>query len=338
MTPTFSIIIPVYNVAPYLRECLDSVLAQTYTSWEALCVDDGSTDGSGAILDEYAAKDPRFRVIHQKNAGVSAARNKALQKAQGEYFGFVDADDSIEREFLVTVKSGIDRFGKPEWLRIGGCVYLEADGKRVVSIGSAEDCISGSVSVVKWGLERLLEFGCVCGNFYSQRIKSFVHFPEGVRYGEDDLQQIGVIPHVRSAAQIRCSGYVYRCQRQDAASRSVSLKDVHILLDGFESSVPSYRDFLGKLAFDGEIPAVVTRFALKFLERSLHMTPRKQRTDLKPVVNKLRSMQTSGLIRFDVMTLRQKLWMWWLVYFESLFAYDAFVVLSQGKAKFLRRS
>lgn len=91
--PYFSIIIPVYNVAPYLRECLDSVLKQTFTDWEAICVDDGSTDESGAILDEYAAKDKRFRVIHQANAGVSAARNRALEEIKGEWVGFLDADD-----------------------------------------------------------------------------------------------------------------------------------------------------------------------------------------------------------------------------------------------------
>ena len=77
--PFFSIIIPVYNVAPYLRECLDSVLAQTYPNWECLCVNDGSTDGSSAILDEYAEKDSRFRVFHKTNGGVSAARNISLQ-------------------------------------------------------------------------------------------------------------------------------------------------------------------------------------------------------------------------------------------------------------------
>lgn len=93
MNPTFSIIIPVYNVAPYLRECLDSVLAQTYADWEAICVDDGSTDGSGAMLDEYAAKDSRFRVIHQANAGVSAARNVALELFSGAWVLFMDPDD-----------------------------------------------------------------------------------------------------------------------------------------------------------------------------------------------------------------------------------------------------
>ena len=91
--PYFSIIIPVYNVAPYLRECLDSVLKQTFTDWEAICIDDGSTDESGAILDEYAAKDKRFRVIHQANAGVSAARNAALDKVQGEWDDFCRAAD-----------------------------------------------------------------------------------------------------------------------------------------------------------------------------------------------------------------------------------------------------
>ena len=91
----FSIVIPVYNVAPYLRECLDSVRAQTFADWECICVDDGSTDGSGDILDEYASKDSRFRVIHQKNAGVSAARNKGLDEAQGEWVVFLDGDDVL---------------------------------------------------------------------------------------------------------------------------------------------------------------------------------------------------------------------------------------------------
>ena len=91
--PFFSIIVPVYNVAAYLRACLDSVLAQTFGDWECLCVDDGSSDGSGEILDEYAKKDTRFRVIHQVNGGVSAARNVALAHAQGKWIAFLDGDD-----------------------------------------------------------------------------------------------------------------------------------------------------------------------------------------------------------------------------------------------------
>lgn len=93
--PAFSIIIPVYNVESHLRECLNSVHAQTFTDWECICVDDGSTDASGDILDEYASRDSRFRVIHQENAGVSAARNKGLDETTGEWFVFLDGDDVL---------------------------------------------------------------------------------------------------------------------------------------------------------------------------------------------------------------------------------------------------
>lgn len=92
----FSIIIPVYNVEQYLRDCLDSVLNQTFSDWEAICVNDGSTDGSSVILDEYAAKDSRFKMISQNNAGTAAARNTGLKVANGDYIFFLDSDDWIE--------------------------------------------------------------------------------------------------------------------------------------------------------------------------------------------------------------------------------------------------
>ena len=120
--PLISVIIPVYNAAPYLRRCVDSLCAQTFTDFEIILVDDGSTDGSGAICDEYGKgridEDKnenennnendnlsgnvgvRVRVIHQKNAGVSTARNAGIDAAKGEYLSFVDADDWVEPIFL----------------------------------------------------------------------------------------------------------------------------------------------------------------------------------------------------------------------------------------------
>jgi len=94
--PKISIIVPVYKVEKYLRRCLDSIVAQTFTDWECILIDDGSPDNSGKICDEYVAKDGRFRVIHQENQGVSAARNAGLDAAKGEWIGFVDSDDWIE--------------------------------------------------------------------------------------------------------------------------------------------------------------------------------------------------------------------------------------------------
>lgn len=98
--PLFSLVIPVYNVEPYIRRCLESILTQSYPDWEAILVDDGSTDASGAICDEYAARDPRFRVHHKPNGGVSTARNFALDNARGRWIWFVDPDDWIADDAL----------------------------------------------------------------------------------------------------------------------------------------------------------------------------------------------------------------------------------------------
>lgn len=100
MHPKFSIIIPIYNVAPYLRECLDSVFSQTIDDFEVLAVDDGSTDGSGQIIDEYAVKNRRLTVLHKGNGGVSTARNAGIDLAHGEYLCFVDGDDIVSPTYL----------------------------------------------------------------------------------------------------------------------------------------------------------------------------------------------------------------------------------------------
>lgn len=93
--PLISIIIPIYNVEKYLKRCLDSVVNQSYKNLDIILVDDGSTDKSGIICDEYSKKDDRIRVIHKKNGGLSDARNTGLELVQGEYIGFVDSDDLI---------------------------------------------------------------------------------------------------------------------------------------------------------------------------------------------------------------------------------------------------
>ena len=98
--PKVSVIIPVYKVERYVRRCLDSVMSQTLTDWEAICVDDGSPDNSGKILDEYARRDKRIRVIHKENGGVSAARNDGIKLARGQYVIFIDSDDFIHPQLF----------------------------------------------------------------------------------------------------------------------------------------------------------------------------------------------------------------------------------------------
>lgn len=104
-----SIIVPIYNTEAYLPECVDSILAQTHTDFELLLVDDGSTDKSGEICDEYEQKDSRVCVFHKKNGGVSSARNLGLENAQGEWVCFVDSDDTIPEDALSHYSQNIEQ-------------------------------------------------------------------------------------------------------------------------------------------------------------------------------------------------------------------------------------
>lgn len=183
MNSKFSIVIPVYNVAPYLRECLDSVLAQTFTDWEAICVDDGSTDGSGALLDEYAARDRRFRVIHQKNAGVSVARNTALEVARGEWFLFLDGDDVLRADALelLTPYAHKDECDGilvhpyfPAWCG-GEIPPRRIQTKVLVKNATKEDLIFGPYAANGFPFSRI----------YRSDVFGGLRFPVGVKMAED---------------------------------------------------------------------------------------------------------------------------------------------------------
>ena len=100
LNDTVSIIVPIYNKEKYLEKCLDSILGQTYRDLEIILVDDGSTDNSLAICQRYAEKDPRIKIYHKPNGGVSSARNLGLEKSTGKYISFVDPDDFIHSEFI----------------------------------------------------------------------------------------------------------------------------------------------------------------------------------------------------------------------------------------------
>lgn len=119
----FSIIIPVYNVEPYLRDCLDSVLHQTFADWEAVCVNDGSTDHSGEILEDYAANDSRFKVLAKPNGGLSSARNAGMVVAKGDYILFLDSDDWLEPNALETI---VKEVNDEDMLCFSGRRYFEA--------------------------------------------------------------------------------------------------------------------------------------------------------------------------------------------------------------------
>ena len=221
MNPFFSIIIPVYNVSSFLRECLDSVLAQTFAGWEAICVDDGSTDGSGVILDEYAAHDSRFRVVHQVNAGVSAARNAALDKCIGAMVFFLDADDVIHFQALEYLHAIAVAVPGVDIIRTYHCEFAEHDSPlfnhSVLSSAYMVIDISKRIEVAE-----VFELG-VCPVAFKRNLTCGVYF-KNMTYAEDRL--FGAEMLAKGSKIVLSSGkiYGYRQRMTSAMHKGVGQK------------------------------------------------------------------------------------------------------------------
>lgn len=206
----FSIIIPIFNVAQYLPKCLDSVLAQTCADFEAVCVNDGSTDNSLEILEEYQEKDPRIKVVSQANGGLSAARNVGLLHAQGDYVFFLDSDDWIEPDAL-EILSG--KLSDEDMVCFSGRRYLEAENKyEEPDKMEPESDISGWDYYQKHALEsRKFAFVCVVLRLYRRQFlqENELKFTKGI-YHEDNMFTPVVCYYAKKVRVISDCLYDYR--------------------------------------------------------------------------------------------------------------------------------
>lgn len=183
--PELSIIVPVYKVEKYLPRCIDSILAQTFRDFELILIDDGSPDNCGAICDEYAAQDSRIRVIHQPNAGVSAARNAGLDIATGAYLGFVDSDDWIEPEMYETMIATAKE--KQVDVVVCGVNYCEEDGTFIRSdLGSEGSYDKEQMLFALYGMPNPLGGGC-CNKVFRHQSIMESRFRKNVAMAEDWL-------------------------------------------------------------------------------------------------------------------------------------------------------
>lgn len=216
--PLVSIIIPVYKVEEYLPRCLESILAQTYPHWEALCIDDGSPDRCGEILDAYAARDSRFRVLHQENGGVSAARNAGLDMMRGEYLTMVDADDSVEPEMLeMMVENACS-----ENADMVACGYRQVSEDN--SFFDSPPLWGGAECDSACGLSRSVLFNITSYNwtklFRSDVWKDAakIRYEGGAAFGEDHAVLLRYLMHAKRLAFINAPLYHYY-RRGESASR-----------------------------------------------------------------------------------------------------------------------
>lgn len=215
--PIISVIVPCFNAAPYVEACMDSLCLQTFEDIEILIVDDGSTDGSGALADARAQHDMRVRVLHQPNGGVSAARNTGLDAAQGTYICFVDADDTLTAGALATLYA------------------RAAQGFDIVSARHCEVYADGTRRVFAPGkrcarraqiLARLIEgdsvYNSMCNKLYRRALLDHwrIRAQEGLRIGEDALFNLEAYAHAEHVVHIAAVTYEYRI-RDRSAMRSI---------------------------------------------------------------------------------------------------------------------
>ncbi len=178
-------IVPVYNIREYVGRCLESILAQTYSRLEILAIDDGSTDGSGKICDDFAKRDMRVRVIHQKNHGLAAARNKGLDNAKGEFIAFVDGDDYVRPFYIEKMYRKIwdTRMG----IAICGYEEISEDGVARKFVPREEELAEGEAAVRLFLEQENMEI-VAWNKLYGRRLfeLSGMRYPDGEKY-EDTL-------------------------------------------------------------------------------------------------------------------------------------------------------
>ncbi|MFE1552368.1 CDP-glycerol glycerophosphotransferase family protein [Streptomyces sp. NPDC058718] len=294
-TPRFSVIIPVYGVEGYIRECLESVTTQSYRNFEIIAVDDCSLDGSGAIIDEFAARDPRVRAVHRaQNGGIGAARNTGVEHARGDYLLFIDGDDSIRPGSLEAMADRLAEAEDPE--------VLLFDHVRTYTDGTVEPSNSGPFlagirdQVIRPAdrLELLRMFAVVWNRLYRRDFFT----SEGYAF-TDGLYEDALMVYTTMAAAQRVAGleYVvveYRQRRVGSSMRSSSPRKHFVIFDQYRR-VFEYLD--GRPGLDEYRKTVFGRMISHFLftfARDFRIPKGHRRAYLKQASKVYRSLEPAG--------------------------------------------
>ena len=234
---SFSIIVPVYNVEDYLKECIDSILAQEHCEMEILLVDDGSTDSSGAICDQYAKKDDRITVMHKKNGGPSEARNAGIHMARNDYILFVDSDDYIAENSLENIQDVILKQNYPDLVFLE-CMKIYDNCEMCIPMqdGVSEEVNTMTGDVLRKYIADLPKYPaspCAKAIKRTKFADGNFDFVKGI-YCEDLEWAVNVFLTIESAAYCNMPHYFYRQQRNGSISNSPNKKMAYDVLSTVE--------------------------------------------------------------------------------------------------------
>lgn len=208
--PEVSVIVPVYGVGRYIEKCIQSVIHQSFSDWELILVDDGSTDNSGEICDRYAEMHDRIKTIHTENKGVSHARNTGLRGATGKFIVFIDGDDWVEATYL---ESMVNHAGDGRTIVYGNVVNDYSDGRASAIVFDYKDgeTVSLDHEVEKLIQYKILENGFPIAKLFDREVisQNGLRFDENLSYHEDHLFVLNYLKHVDRVVLSSCADYHY---------------------------------------------------------------------------------------------------------------------------------
>lgn len=219
-----SVIVPCFNADRYLSVCLESLKAQKCPEIEMILIDDGSTDATGALLDAFAADEPRARVIHVANGGVSAARNRGLALAQGRYIAFMDADDALEEDSLLLLYQQAVRTGA-QIVSANHTLFDMARGQRVRV--ETEPVVQQPSEIVKEIIHMHRIYNNLWNKLYARELLDGLRLDEGVRIGEDALLNLQLFLRARRVVHLSAYTYVYRVHSSSAMACIRGYSEAH---------------------------------------------------------------------------------------------------------------
>lgn len=255
-----SIIVPVYNAEPYIKQCIDSLIKQTYKSIEIIVIDDGSTDNSLKLLEEFALKDDRVRILKQKNSGVSSARNLGIQKANGEWITFVDGDDWVEPDMCkVAIEKAIDtKSDMVIWSYFKNYRHKQLE-LQMLPINSTVIINNKDVLLLKaiygnYGNEKAIETistGVVWGKLYKASLlkNNTFGFVNGLTRAQDTVFNINVIKKAEKIYYIAKSFYHYRITNTSTCSGTKFIEDTN---KPFDLLLEHFAEFIRVNNYKGE--------------------------------------------------------------------------------------
>ena len=226
--PKISVIIPIYNVEKYLSQCLDSVINQTFKDIEIICINDGSTDNSLQILQQYAHKDKRIKIIDQQNQGLSIARNNGISQACCEYISFIDSDDYIHPKFLETLYEAIIQNN----CDIAGCNFQKIQTKETPLFITTKIKVYNSALDVLLNKKNFIHFN-VWNKLYKKEVIQDIRFAENLYY-EDWIFNTQVFAQSNKFAWIPSKLYGYRISNNSIMRSDFNQKKLHDYVKGIE--------------------------------------------------------------------------------------------------------